>query len=304
MKVLTDRIAQLIFACAAVALLGSSPALANPTRWDLRGDLVTARVIVNDATAPLFSKPWSWAPRTGYFEATQGGHYELELTNHSNRRVGVLVSVDGLNVVTGERSSLSAGESMYVLNPYQSMTLRGWRSSMNEVRQFVFVDEERSYAERTGQANGDLGWIRVAAFDEQRPVSLGMVRDDDRDQSRCGGSPEAAAPAPQRGDERAQRTKDLENDKKSEAKQSLDGLARNEATRQLESDAVPGTGWGDRRNDPVTRVQFTAQSVATDQLIFRYEYASGLRALGIFPRHARVWERENGELGFAQPPTR
>ena len=31
-------------------------------------------------------------------------------------------------------------------------------------------------------------------------------------------------------------------------------------------------------------------------------YASGLRALGIIPRRARVWERERGELGFAQPP--
>lgn len=306
MQELPVRLTRSIIACAAIAVLGSSPAFASPSRWDLRGNLVTARVIVNDSTAPLFSKPWSWAPHTGYFQAFQGGHYALELTNHTNRRVGVLVSVDGLNVVTGDRSCLSSGESMYVLNPYQSITLNGWRSSMDEVRQFVFVDEERSYAARTGQANGDMGWIRVAAFDEQRPISLGLIRSDDRDRSQCGGSAsrEAAPSAPQCGDESAQRAKDSESDKKSEAKQKVDGLARNEASLQPESDAVPGTGWGDRRSDPVLRVQFTAQSVATDQLIFRYEYASGLRALGIFPRSSRVWERESGQLGFAQPPTR
>jgi hypothetical protein len=46
------------------------------------------------------------------------------------------------------------------------------------------------------------------------------------------------------------------------------------------------------------------EPVATDQLVFRYEYASGLRALGIEPRSSRdrLWERDRGELGFAQPP--
>jgi len=40
---------------------------------------------------------------------------------------------------------------------------------MRDVRRFVFVDEERSYAERTGQANGDMGWIRVLSFRERAP---------------------------------------------------------------------------------------------------------------------------------------
>jgi hypothetical protein len=54
----------------------------------------------------------------------------------------------------------------------------------------------------------------------------------------------------------------------------------------------------------VQRVWFVAERRATDQLVFRYEYASGLRALGIHPRGSRdrIHERERGELGFAQPP--
>jgi len=66
--------------------------------------------------------------------------------------------------------------------------------------------------------------------------------------------------------------------------------------------AAPGTGWGDRRYDPVQQTTFEPQSWATDRITLRYEYASGLRALGIFPRRPRVFERERGELGFAQPP--
>jgi len=40
--------------------------------------------------------------------------------------------------------------------------------------------------------------------------------------------------------------------------------------------------------------------------VFRYEYASGLRALGIRPvrYRDRLWEREHGDLGFALPPRR
>ena len=68
--------------------------------------------------------------------------------------------------------------------------------------------------------------------------------------------------------------------------------------------SVPGTGWGDKKWDPVRRVWFVPQSHAVDHLVFRYEYASGLRALGIRPQGSRdrIWEREHGELGFAQPP--
>src|SRR5439155_442973 len=95
-----------------------------------------------------------------YFQAFKGRNYSLVVRNNTGRRVGVLIAVDGLNVVTGERSSLSRNESMYVLDPNERAVIRGWRTSLDQVRRFVFVDEEHSYAERTDQANGDLGWIR------------------------------------------------------------------------------------------------------------------------------------------------
>ena len=50
-------------------------------------------------------------------------------------------------------------------------------------------------------------------------------------------------------------------------------------------------------------MEFNPEAQATDHLALRYEYESGLRALGIFPeRRYRLWEREDGRLGFAQPP--
>ena len=39
-----------------------------------------------------------------------------------------------------------------------------------------------------------------------------------------------------------------------------------------------------------------------DHLVLRYEYASGLIALGIFPDGDRLRDRDRGELSFARPP--
>jgi hypothetical protein len=71
-----------------------------------------------------------------------------------------------------------------------------------------------------------------------------------------------------------------------------------------EDDSNPGTGWGERRRDVVNRTWFTAESTPADHIVLRYEYRSGLRALGIDVRRHRdrLWEREGGDLGFAQPP--
>jgi hypothetical protein len=211
------------------------------------------------------------------------------LRNNSGERVGVLVTVDGLNVISGNHSNLARNESMYVLDPWESATIRGWRTSLNSVRRFVFVDEEHSYAERSGQANGDLGWIRVLSFQEQRPWWEPRAQVRDRDEER-GDAPELQRQPPTTKGQAAPR----------EGIQSAPSPTRNYADEQ---DSNPGTGWGEHRYDPVNQTVFTAAASATDRITLRYEYASGLRALGIrVGGRERLWDRERGQLGFAQPP--
>lgn len=294
------------FALALVALgtLQSSVASANWNwTWPARqvdGRLVDVRIKVGGQAVALYPSPRGDS-RT-YFEASRGRHYEVALTNNTGQRVGVLVAVDGLNVITGDRSSLSRHESMYVLDPWETTTIKGWRSSLNDVRRFVFVDEERSYAERTGQANGDMGWIRVLSFREQRPVawkpqSPPSVRENEPRAERDDAGRDAPraqaeeAPAPSAGG----------------ARDSRAGAEAKELRAYGKSESNPGTGWGEQKWDPVRMVEFLAASRPTDQLVLRYEYASGLQALGIKPwreSRDRTWDRDRGQLGFAQPPTR
>jgi len=266
----------------------------------LSGQIVDVRVRVDGEQTPLYVRPWSWDTRRRYFEAIQGGHYSVELRNLTDRRIGVLMSVDGLNVVSGLRSSLEPGEGMYVLGPFQTAEIRGWRTSLDEVRQFVFVDEARSYASRTGQANGDMGWIRVAAFEELRPVALGFTMPRDRAERRAtDGTPEPREPAKDHApaDEEGVR-------REGSAAPRAQGYAQDELSRGRDDSSFPGTGWGERSEDHVIRTEFRAERVATDQLVLRYEYASGLGQLGIYTRERRIWDREDGALGFAQAPRR
>jgi hypothetical protein len=155
----------------------------------------------------------------------------------------------------------------------------------------VFVDEERSYAERSGKANRDMGWIRVLAYREAGIPWL-SERDGRMRDRRNGPRPEGAEPpSADRG---------LASPGEAESQLKADG------DRGSREESNPGTGWGDQSWDPVNRTSFLAEHRATDHVVLRYEYASGLRALGIDIRRNRdrLRERERGDLGFAQPPRR
>lgn len=287
-----------VIACTlGLSLVVIAPQANAAQRWQasnthVRGQLVDVQMVVDGSAAPLFQRRGQWDK--SYFEAFTGRHYAIRLRNLTGERIGVLITVDGLNVVSGERTGLGSNESMYVLDPYESSSIRGWRSSLDEVRRFVFVDEERSYASRTNQANGDMGWIRVVTFQENRPISRwGQIKGGYRD----GGGSDGAVPYnsnPPSGEE-------------SRTQERAPRSAQPDAAKDYAyspDQSAPGTGWGERSRDPVNRTVFNANSYSSDMIVLRYEYESGLRALGIFPRRDRnrTWEREQGDLGFAKPP--
>jgi hypothetical protein len=232
-------------------------------------------VKVEKKQAPLYQA--AWRPDRWYIEAHEGARYEVQVRNTTNQRIGFVISVDGVNAINGERSALGSHEPMYVLDPYQSTTVRGWRRSLDQVAQFVFVDEEQSYAARTDQANGDLGWIRVAAFRERHGdwQDEGQINGGDGDlRGRGAPRPESAMPRPEPY-----------------------------AGNQLAPQSNPGTGWGQTKNDKVHEVDFEAERVACSQVILRYEYRDGLVSLGILPGPDRTWQRDTGQFGFALPPS-
>jgi hypothetical protein len=220
----------------------------------------------------------------------------VSLANRSGERLGVVLTVDGLNAISGSRDG--GPGRMYVLDPWQSTSVQGWRSSLQEVRQFTFVDERRSYAARTGQANPKMGWIEVAVYRERRPY----VRVPPTPVPYA--EPRREAPA----DEQANHDRDRGDAKAAAPAQAPAADAAGAAVREsaARAQSYPGTGWGERAHDPVVLVSFEPEAAPCQRTTLRYEYRSALVALGILPPRVvprdRLWQREHAEGGFAAPP--
>ena len=165
---------------AAVTLVAPGIGRAHDSGfWEAPGSLVSVAVEVDGRSAPLYAA--TDGSGRYYLEARAGSRYQVRIASRSSERIGVRLTVDGLNAVSGERDQTSWWEGrrpgrMYVLDPWGSTVVRGWRTSLDEVRLFTFVDEERSYAARSGKANEKMGWIEVAVFRERhrpRPMTPG-----------------------------------------------------------------------------------------------------------------------------------
>ncbi|QNK03003.1 hypothetical protein [Dyella telluris] len=103
-----------------------------------------------------------------YYVAGQPGHrYQIQLRSQEGIRMLGVLSVDGVNALSGDTADWS--QAGYVLQPYASADILGWRKSLSEVADFVFADASRSYAARTGRPD-NVGVIGIAVFLPRRMI--------------------------------------------------------------------------------------------------------------------------------------
>ena len=102
-----------------------------------------------------------------YLEAVKGRRYKIRIRNTSNRRIGVVVAVDGRNILTGKKSYLRSNEKMYVLDPYETSSYNGWRTAQNRINRFYFTSAGNSYSNAWGDRSA-MGVIAVAVFNEKQ----------------------------------------------------------------------------------------------------------------------------------------
>lgn len=102
-----------------------------------------------------------------YVAGVPGREYSIRIRNRSHSDLLAVVSVDGVNVVTGETASVDQGG--YILGQRQRFDIKGWRKSLEDVASFYFSNLDDSYAARTGRPD-NVGVIGVALF--KRKVQL------------------------------------------------------------------------------------------------------------------------------------
>lgn len=99
-----------------------------------------------------------------YIEGKEGSPFEIRIKNNTPKRVIAVLTVDGLSVVDGKEGSFGSGG--YILDPWASTKIPGWRLNNKEVANFEFTSPGKSYAAKRDSGN-NLGVIGCAFFYEK-----------------------------------------------------------------------------------------------------------------------------------------
>ena len=224
-----------------------------------------------------------------YWVAGTPGHkYAVAVNNKTSQRVMTVVSVDGVNVVTGETAA--PGQNGYVLHPWMQYEINGWRKSTSEVAAFVFTALTDSYAARTDRPD-NVGVIGVAVFREWTPPRPPVAIQEPKpfaDAASGGRSGEAhremARDAPASASAPPPGSMAAEN----RAGAAAGALSAPEkAVRQPEEKL--GTGHGEREGSQVAYTQFRrASDRPSEMLTIYYDSYANLVARGIIPAAPRT----------------
>jgi hypothetical protein len=243
----------------AFLAMAFSAGLAGATDAQASADLVDLSVVDRDTGQPL--QVWQRDGRL-YVAGRPGARYGLRVTNNTGGRVLAVMSVDGVNVLTGETAGF--GQTGYVFDPWETYDVTGWRKSDQEVAAFTFASHRNAYATRTGRPF-DVGVIGIAVFRERvwRPPP----------------PPPAAMSAPRSHDSADSEVSELV---------VTEGKRRAEApppAAQARREDRLGTAHGQREWSAVTQTEFE-RATRQPQLIRRIEYDTyaNLVAAGVIRR--------------------
>jgi hypothetical protein len=98
-----------------------------------------------------------------YVIGQAGERYTIVLTNHTGHRFEAVGTVDGLDVINGQTGTLQ--NRGYVLMPFATLEIEGFRQSQDAVAAFRFSKVSESYAAQVGKPR-NVGVIGVAFFTE------------------------------------------------------------------------------------------------------------------------------------------
>ena len=251
---------------AAAALAAPLGACAHSPPPIVSSHLATVEVLdrADNALLPVYV-----AGGERWIVGTPGHEYAIRIRNHTGTRILAVPSVDGVNAITGETASPE--QSGYVLEPYGSVEIAGWRKSLANTAAFYFTNLADSYAARTGRP-GDVGVIGVAVFRERVPV--------------------AYAPRPNVYDQRAKRSDAPASQPAPPAEApAAAGAAAKEADvtnvaglRQNRDEGKLGTGHGRSETAYAQRVGFERATSSPESVVaIRYDRREALVARGIVP---------------------
>jgi hypothetical protein len=230
-----------------------------------RNDVIDVRIVSDKGEAFPKYETFPRGHREGeyyYLEAVKGQRYSIQITNKLDRRIGVVIAVDGRNIIDGKKSDLLRNERMYIIGPYDTNTFEGWRTGMDRTNRFYFTEQSDSYAEKVFADASAMGTIALAVYKEKIPKIAPRL-----DMS----SPKREVP--------------------SAGAPSASGESRAADKHRMEEREQAGTGFGETTYSPAYVVQFDPEHTTASKIVLKYEWRSELCRKGIIscgPKN-RLW---------------
>ena len=218
--------------------------------------------------------PVYWHEGRPYVVGKPGNEYQVVVRNRRSEDLLAVVSVDGVNVLSGQTASPDQGG--YVVSPRERLDIKGWRKSLGEVASFYFTSLGDSYAARTDRPQ-NVGVIGVALY--RRAARY--------------------VPQPEPFESWGPKSESGEARERSDSAGSL-------AKRAAPSAAAPlGTGHGRRQESHARYVEFERATREPEETIaIYYDSHPNLVAQGVLRSYAAPRDPQPFPSGFVPDPPR
>lgn len=208
-----------------------------------------------------------------YVVGKPGNEYQVRVRNRAGGDILAVVSVDGVNAVSGETANWS--QTGYVLGSGQGYDVRGWRKNLDRIAAFFFTEHQNSYATRTGRPD-NVGVIGVAVFRRKAEPEARIDQSPPRELPSSGARDDISnAPS-------AESSYGSGSKAERSAESSADSMAG--ARRQAPAQRSPslGTGHGRSEASHVTYTSFERATAGPEEVIvIRYDTYANLVAMGV-----------------------
>lgn len=250
-----------------------------------------------------------------FIEGKEGSKFSLRFRNNSAERKLFTPSIDGLSIMDGKEAHFDS--SGYIVHPYSTLTIDGWRTSDKEVAQFFFSSPGKSYAKRKGKGQ-NIGVIGCAVFGEKRqpkyidhrdylpdifpnqpPLPKRWPFDDMPRWLSTSGLP-------------SQNLLNQSETKWESSSLSIDSggqvnamYSNSDGVKKSYSNQALGTGWGDQKRSEVTTVTFEREDSPREVFTALYNSREELEKMGITFAKEPVYVSPSAfpaETQYCEPP--
>lgn len=249
-----------------------------------------------------------------YIEGKEGTEFAIRMRNRTSKRVLFVPTIDGLSVMDGKEASFDS--SGYIVGPYDTETIDGWRVSDGEVAKFFFAKVKESYAAKTNKG-GNEGIIGCAVIREkEKPQQIVIEKHfhhhDPFPMHYCPNWPHSPhymhlcqANVISNSLNVVNNTSGILMDANTANVVSMSTNDYQDAVKSFNAQASAGlgTGFGELKYSPTRSVEFDRESNPTCVFNLRYNTRENLEAMGVkFKKPLHIAQAFPAQKGYCEPP--